>query len=244
MSDRDLHPSPPSADLSLPSLPAVRRVADSVHDLLREAIIEGRLPPGSRLSVPVLAQQFSVSRSPVREAVQRLVQEGLATEEPHRGAAVARLHPEELVPLYQIRETLEGLAARLAAEQADGEELASLRTTYEAHASALERGEASRHVALDLAFHAALRTASHNDELDQYLERVQGKIAIAMLGGRPQEWSKQAIVEHRAILEAVLARDPEAAEAAARAHIRRVTADIAALTPPAQRGRQRAMPQR
>ncbi|MCU1437044.1 MAG: hypothetical protein JWP66_131 [Naasia sp.] len=216
---------------ALPQLPQLRRVADSVHDVLREAIIEGRLPPGSRLSVPLLAQQFSVSRSPVREAVQRLVQEGLAKEEPHRGAAVARLRPEELVPLYEIREALEGMAARLVAEHARQDELAHLSAAYEAHASALGRGEASRHVGLDLNFHAALRAASHNEELQRYLERVQGKIAIAMLGGRPQEWSKQAIVEHRAILDAVLARDPDAAEAAARAHIRRVRADIAALNP-------------
>ena len=220
-----------AAESALPPLPQQRRVADSVHDLLREAIIEGRITPGSRLSVPLLAQQLLVSRSPVREAVQRLVQEGLAKEEPHRGAAVARLRPEELVPLYEIREALEGLAARLVAEHATPEELDQVRAAYEAHASALERGEATRHVALDLNFHAALRAASHNQELQRYLERVQGKIAIAMLGGRPQEWSKQAIVEHHTILEAVLARDPDAAEAAARAHIRRVRADIAALNP-------------
>ena len=213
----------------LAPLPQQPRVADSVHGQLRDAIIGGRLAPGSRLSVPHLAQQFDVSRSPVREAVQRLVQEGLATEEPHRGAVVARLDPEELIPLYEVREALEGLAARLAAVHADEAQLAELRTSHQVHEAALERGEAAQHVALDMAFHAALRSASHNDELCSYLERVQGKIAIAMLSGNPLVWSRQAIAEHAAILVAVLARDADAAEQAARRHIRRVRADIATL---------------
>lgn len=212
-----------------PALPQQRRVADSVHEALREAILAGRLRPGSRLSVPVLAQQLDVSRSPVREAVQRLVQDGLATEEPHRGAGVAELDPTELVPLYQIREVLEGLAARLAATHATDDELEGLARAHREHVAALQRGEAEHHVPLDLAFHATLRAATHNSELLQYLERVQGRIAIAMLGGNPLVWSRQAIVEHEAILDAVLARDADAAEAAARAHVSRVRHDIAAL---------------
>ena len=225
--------SPDSVGRTFAALPQPARVADSVYDTLRAAILQGQLGPASRLSVPLLAQQFSVSRSPVREAVQRLVQDGLATEQPHRGAEVARLDPAELVPLYQIREVLEGLAARLAAEHAEDAELEALAQAHERHTTALERGEADHHVPLDMAFHAALRSAAHNAELDQYLERVQGRIAIAMLGGTARGWSRHAIVEHRAILEAVLARDADAAEAAARAHIRRVRADIAELQPDA-----------
>ncbi|QZY30450.1 GntR family transcriptional regulator [Nocardioides coralli] len=232
MTDAQLTPDAvPHADspLALPALPQQRRVADSVHDTLRQAIIGGQLAPGSRLSVPVLAQQLEVSRSPVREAVQRLVQEGLATEEPRRGAGVAVLDPDELVPLYEIREVLEGLAARLAAQHATDEELDRLASAHRAHAEALERGEASHHAGLDMAFHAQLREASHNPELHGYLERVQGRIAIAILGGNPVVWSQQAIVEHQAILDAVLARDAAAAEDAARSHVQRVRHDISAL---------------
>lgn len=214
---------------TLAPLPHLPRVADSVHRALRDAIIGGRLRPGSRLSVPHLAQKLDVSRSPVREAVQRLVQDGLATEEPHRGAAVAMLDPTELIPLYEVREALEGLAASLAARCGDGDHLAALVQAHREHAAVLERGESSQFVARDMAFHAALRTASHNRELCSYLERLQGKIAIAMLGGNLAAWSRHAIVEHEAILTAVLAQDPERAELAARAHIARVRADIAAL---------------
>lgn len=213
----------------LPALPQQPRVADNVHAALRDAILSGGLPPGSRLSVPLLAQRFQVSRSPVREAVQRLVQEGLATEEPHRGAGVAELDPAELLPLYEVREMLEGLAARLAARDATASERADLRAAYDDHAEALKQGRYADHVPLDLEFHARLRTAAHNAELAGSLERVQGRIAIAILGGNPHAWSQHAIVEHRAILDAVLDRDPEAAEAAARVHVSRVRADIAAL---------------
>jgi DNA-binding GntR family transcriptional regulator len=215
--------------VTLPALPRQQRVADNVYDTLRQAIIEGKLPPGSRLSVPLLAQQFDVSRSPVREAVQRLVSDGLATEEPHRGAGVAVLDPTELVPLYEIREVLEGLAARLAAQHASDDELEQLADAHREHAAALDRGKASHHASLDLAFHAQLRLAAHHPELLSYLERVQGRIAIAILGGNPQVWSRHAIKEHQAILDAVLARDPRAAEEAARAHVQRVRHDIATL---------------
>lgn len=229
MTDAPHRPPPKPTAIALPALPRQQRVADSVHDTLRRAIIQGELPPGSRLSVPLLAQQLDVSRSPVREAVQRLVQDGLATEEPHRGALVAVLDPTELVPLYEIREVLEGLAARLAAQHASEAELEQLAEAHRQHADALDRGEDSHHAGLDMAFHAQLRGAAHHPELVAYLERVQGRIAIAILGGNPLAWSRHAIVEHQAILDAVLARDPVAAEAAARAHVQRVRRDIAAL---------------
>jgi DNA-binding GntR family transcriptional regulator len=142
---------------------------------------------------------------------------------------VAVLDPAELVPLYEIREVLEGLAARLAAQHATDTEREHLQRAHAEHAAALDRGDASHHVPLDLAFHAALRQAAHNPELLQYLERVQGKIAIAMLGGNPLVWSRHAIVEHQAILDAVLDGDPVLAEMVAREHVRRVRRDLAAL---------------
>lgn len=215
--------------LVLSALPRQTRVADSVYETLHAAIIAGQLPPGSRLSVPVLAQQLEVSRSPVREAVQRLVQDGLATEEPHRGAAVAVLDPAELVPLYEVREVLEGLAARLAAQHATASDLERLTRAHAEHSAALDRGEASHHAGLDMAFHAQLRASAHHPELVSYLDRVQGRIAIAILGGNPVQWSRHAIVEHQSILDAVLDRDPEAAERAARGHVERVRRDIAHL---------------
>lgn len=210
-------------------LPERPRVADHIYLRLRDAILSNQLSPGSRLSVPSIARQFGVSRSPVREAVQRLVQDGLASEEPHRGAVVTSLKPEELVSLYQVREVLEGLAVRLAAEHATRDELAAMQVTLQQQTDAVERGDLQQHIVLDLRFHALIREAARNDDLTEFLERVQSKVMIAMLSGDSATWPKQAVAEHRRILEAILAGDADAAEAAARAHVVRVREAIAGL---------------
>lgn len=204
------------------------RAADRIYGHLREAVLARELDPGSRLSIPRLAVQFGVSRSPVREAVQRLVQDGLATEEPHRGGAVATITADELLPLYEVREMLEGLAARLAAQRATRDELARLHTEQRSHEHAVENGDIRAHVEHDLAFHKLLRQAAGNAELRLALERVQGRVTIAMLSADYATWPAKAVAEHRSILDAVIAADPDAAESAARAHIVRVRQDIAA----------------
>jgi DNA-binding GntR family transcriptional regulator len=102
--------------MGLGRLPPADRIADTVDEKLCNAIFARTLQPGTRLSVPALAAELGVSRSPVREAVLRLTQERLAREEPRRGAVVAHIGPRELTALYEVREVLEGLAARLAVE--------------------------------------------------------------------------------------------------------------------------------
>lgn len=210
-------------------IPERPRVADHVYARLRDAIVTNQLTPGSKLSVPSIAGQLRVSRSPVREAVQRLVLDGLATEEPHRGAVVARIRVEELVPLYEVREVLEGLAVRLAAQRATREELAGMQVTLQQHAEAVEREDLQQHITLDMQFHALLLDAARNPDLTDFLQRVQRKMVIAMVSGDSSTWPKKAIAEHRQILEAVLAGDPAQAEAAARAHVTRVRDNLAAM---------------
>ncbi len=95
-----------------------QRLADQVYAVLRGQILARELVPGDHLSVPVLAESLGLSRSPVREAVQRLVVEGLAVEEFHRGARVAGVDADDLADVYAVRGVLEGLAAALVAEPA------------------------------------------------------------------------------------------------------------------------------
>src|SRR2546430_3105144 len=103
--------------------PSQRSLAGRAHDELRTRILDGALAPGTALSVPALATDLGMSRSPVREAVQRLIHDGLATHVAHRGAEVARVDAGELNQLYVVKEPLEGLAARRATERLtlDGE---------------------------------------------------------------------------------------------------------------------------
>lgn len=91
------------------------RLADAVYERLRQAIFAGEIAPGSRLSIPGLAGRLGVSRSPVREAVLRLVRDGLAVDQPRRGVALIVLDAQNLLPVYEVRAVLEGLAARAAA---------------------------------------------------------------------------------------------------------------------------------
>jgi DNA-binding GntR family transcriptional regulator len=93
------------------------RVGEAVYRQLRQRILIGQLSPGSRLSVPAIARELGVSRSPVRDAVLQLVREGLGQETLNRGAVVRTLSREELANLYEAGEALEGMAARLAAHR-------------------------------------------------------------------------------------------------------------------------------
>jgi len=180
------------------------------------------------LSVPDLARQLSVSRSPVREAVQRLVQEGLAISVPHRGAVVARIGVEDLQELYEVREMLEGLAARRATERLDSTARSELASLVEQHREALEREDLEGHVRLDMRFHLQIRKLAGNERLAEMLDRLQGQVRLAMhsLWGR-YDAPRHALEDHEKILAAVLSNDPDAAEIAARAHIARVRAALA-----------------
>lgn len=187
-----------------------------------------RLPPGAALSVPDLARQLSISRSPVREAVQRLVQEGLAISVPHRGAVVARIGVEDLQELYEVREMLEGLAARRATERLDSTARSELASLVEQHREALERKDLEGHVSLDMRFHLRVRELAGNKRLVEMLNRLQGQVRLAMhsLWGR-YDAPRRALEDHEKILAAMLGGDPDAVERAARAHIARVRAALA-----------------
>lgn len=202
-------------------LPTRRRTTDDIYDSLRDDILASRIRPGNKLSVPNLAEHFGVSRSPVREAVQKLVQQGLASEEIHRGAVVAQLDPMSVVRLYELREVLEELAAKLAADRASDDELLVLETILEKHERAIIDRDFVGHLQLDMEFHAAIRMAARNEHLMESLERVQDKVAIAMLAA-DVSWPQHAIQEHRAILSALRSRSPEDAAFAAKAHISRL----------------------
>jgi len=205
----------------LDSVEPVELLATRAYEKLRDAILAYRLLPGDRLSVPDLARQMRISRSPVREAVQRLIHEGLAEHVTHRGAEVARVEPIDLLQLYVVREVLEGLAARLAAQHVDPETSAALQLILERHEQAVLRDDDDKtHTELDIEFHRRIRELGGNPHLSEMLGRVQGRAHLALHSlWRGKEASRLAVREHRRILAAIVAADPDAAEQAARAHV-------------------------
>lgn len=202
-------------------------LSDQAYVVLRDAIFEKRLPPGSRLSVPDMAERLGISRSPVREAVARLAHEGLVKMVPNKGGVVAELGIDDLLEIYELREILEGLAASLAAARVNDESLGQLRNLYERHVQVVEAGRTDEHMALDMAFHRLTRELTGNRRLLYTLDRLQGQIRLAMSTTQQSRGGMaQAVAEHQVILNALATRDPVRAENAAREHIRRLRRDL------------------
>ncbi|MHA6625719.1 GntR family transcriptional regulator [Pseudonocardia sichuanensis] len=211
------------------------QLAERTYEAVKSAILVNRLPPGTPLSVPELARQLGVSRSPVREAVQRLIYDGLATHAPNRGAEVSRVDIDDLRQLYLVREQLEGLAARLATEHLDADSLAGLREILAEHEAALATSSGEdilAHIDLDRRFHRTLRELAANPHLTAALEPMAGRSHFALHSlWRSPDAPRLALDEHRQIVEAMVAGDPELAAEAARRHIARLRTRLSQAKP-------------
>ncbi len=195
-------------------------VREAAYERLKRAITEGEFLPGDRLAEPELATRLGVSRTPVREAIQRLAQEGLVELLPGRGARVKRLSPLEVAEVYEVRSAIEAEAARLAAERATDAEIASL-ARLQARIEALDPDDHKAQTEADLAFHAALVEAAHNRRLGEFFHSLDALLALIKRYSRDQNQSPATLAEHRSIVEALRARDPEAAACAVRRHVER-----------------------
>jgi DNA-binding GntR family transcriptional regulator len=192
---------------------SVELLGDTVHTALLARILDGRLPPGTPLSVPALAAELGVSRSPVRDSVQRLVAEGIAVSAPHAGAKVATVTAEDLSEVFRVREVLDGLAAAEATERVDRDGLTRLAALVAAEEEALGQDpDPARDAGMDLQFHAAVRELSGNATLADTLRRLEVRAHLSGAG----LWADQ---RHRELLAAVQAGDVAAARGAAAAHV-------------------------
>jgi DNA-binding GntR family transcriptional regulator len=196
-------------------------VTETVLRRLRDDLLSGALPPGTPLSVPALAARLGVSRSPVRESVLQLVHDGLAVASPRSGARVAVIDDTTMRSLLEVREVLDGLAARQAVARATGADVAGLQVMLIEQEEALDGpADGGRDAQLDLAFHTAVRRLSGNQPLVDTLHRlhVQGHLYRSATWGAEED-RRFAVREHRRIVDAVEAGDAVAAEGAARAHV-------------------------
>jgi DNA-binding GntR family transcriptional regulator len=192
-----------------------------IVEQLRDDILAGRLSPGSRLIECDLTARFTVSRGPVREALRRLSADGLIEHWPHRGAVVRRLTEREIRELFAIRIEMEALAARLAAA-GDAREwrarfVAAIQPIY-----ADTPRVACEYLKENAAFHGAVMALADNLQLRELAVRLQLPLIMAQVGDVLTPVVLEASVrEHRAITQAILDRDPEAASARMRAHLER-----------------------
>lgn len=189
------------------------------YSLVLDAIDRGDYRPGDRLVELDLAERFGVSRTPIREALQRLETQSVVARD-GRSLIVASFDHDQLGELYVVRAELEGLAARLAAQHAAPEEIAVLREMVRRDHEILDQTDALSRS--NKRFHRQIHLASHNRYLIQQLEMVHRTMALLSsttlaASGR----GARALDEHAAILDAIELRDGDAAEAAIRVHISR-----------------------
>ncbi len=194
---------------------------DRVYEKLRDAILDGTLKPGTKLVETSLAEQMGVSRTPVREALQRLASEGLAEITPRKGVIVQGLSVEEVEEVFLIREVLEGLAGFLAAKRISEAQIDVLEIILKKSEVALAEGRISDFISLNSDFHKAIVEAGHSSRLKQLLDVVLTQIGrYRRLSMADPERRRRSVPEHWMILEAIKARDPAAAERALRQHSR------------------------
>ncbi len=187
------------------------------YALILEAIDSHMYKPGDRLVESDLAERFGVSRTPIREALQRLETQSLLTRD-GRSLIVASLDHTQMAELYVVRGELEGLAARLAARHATPEEIRVLREMLEADQSLL--GDPSAMSRANKRFHKQIHLASHNRFLVQQLDLVHRSMALLATTSLVAEGRGEvALAEHAAIVDAIEAGDGDAADKALREHI-------------------------
>lgn len=187
------------------------------YTLILDLIDRGEIAPGARLVETELADRLGVSRTPVREALQRLEAQDVVARD-GRSLRVATLDHDQLGELYEVRGVVEGLAARLAARHAAPEEIQVLQQMVEDDRALI--GDATALALANRRFHRQLHRASHNRYLSQMLQGMRRTMALmssTTLG--TIERGAETVDEHNAIVEAIAARNESAAQAAAELHI-------------------------
>lgn len=200
-----------------------RTLADRVCKQIVTAIVKGELLPGQKISEPELARTYGISRGPLREAIRRLEGWRLVERKPHIGARVVKLSARELIEIYRVREALEGMACRLAAEHMTQDEIDSLKALLDTHELSIEQREGRSYFQKegDLDFHYRIVQGSKNAKLQEmlgadlyHLVRMY-RYQFSVSSSRP----KRALKEHRQIIDAIESRDAELAEMLMRRHI-------------------------
>jgi len=209
-----------SSEQSLQNYPSK---TEKVYDLLLESIIKRRLSLGQRLVERDLAEKLGVSKTPIREALNRLKKEGLVEGAPYRGFFVAQISPKDMEEIYKLREVLEGLAARDASEKINKGQTRQLNSIVQSLENYVEGKDLESYSSLDLKFHNLLAAISKNERLSQTMQLLQNQTRILMstsvvLPGRVEA----SLKEHKKITDAVMSHKSNLAEQFAREHIKNV----------------------
>ncbi|OLF08036.1 hypothetical protein BLA60_24505 [Actinophytocola xinjiangensis] len=198
-------------------------LSSMAYQALRHAILSGRLAPGSHVSVRPLCEEFDLSATPVKAALHALEREGFLVLRPHRGFFVPEVNRADMRELYELREVLDGIAARRAATAPDRSGLVTrLNALVDQQAKELAKPDLSGYGDLDVLFHQEILTAAGNGRLQHVAENMIGQLRLgratsARVPGRPAA----ALSEHTEIIAAIAAGQGSQAERLARRHVRK-----------------------
>lgn len=201
-------------------LDTYRPLRDLVSEHIRQAIISGIFHPGERLMEIQLAEEMGVSRTPVREAIRKLELEGLVVMIPRRGTYVANISIKDINEVYEVRTALDVLAAGLAAERINEDELEMMQRLLVEIGQNIEEGNIEKIVEIDTAFHDILYQASRNERLVSIISNLREQ--ITSLRGRSMMYPgrlAKTLEEHRSIVDSIAKRDSEKAQRAVRVHM-------------------------
>ncbi len=197
----------------------VQNASAAATELIHEAILDGRLEPGSRLKEEELARELGISRTPVREALLMLQADGLIVAEPNRGAVVRTHDAEDLRDLYQLRALLEGYATRLAAAKMSDDEIGLLRESCDRF-DAIADDDVRELVKENLLFHSAIHAAADSERLSWMVQRViELPLVYKSYIWYSPDQKRISAHYHRQIANALGDRDAERAELVMREHI-------------------------
>jgi DNA-binding GntR family transcriptional regulator len=202
------------------NLDSYKPLRELVLEAIREAIKNGTLQPRERLMEIQLADDLGVSRTPVREALRKLEQEGFIVMVPRKGAYVSDLSMKDVADVFEIRAALDGLAGGLAAERITDEELELMERMLVEKGEAINHNDIDKLVEADTKFHEAMYMASRNERLSNIISNLREQIqrfrltSLSVPGRR-----EDSLKEHRELLEAIQARDVQLARQLAQEHI-------------------------
>jgi len=204
-------------------------ITDVVADNIREAILDGEIPIGSKVSVSQICAELEVSATPVKAAFKMLQAEGLLITKPRSGTYISDFARSNLENTAYIRSSLEGVAAYLATIEATDDELEEIGRILDQADEAIRKGDLDKLVSINTSFHKAIRMATHNSYLIMLIEQLVSfdftfrKSALQSIPER-----KTGMREHHEVLSFMRAKEPEKAERALINHIRRSAHEVVA----------------
>jgi DNA-binding GntR family transcriptional regulator len=201
---------------------------------IRRMLVNGDLPPGTKVVVRLLSERLELSPTPIKSALAGLERDGFLVAVPHRGYFVPEVAVEDMREIYELREVLDGMAARNAARVPDAEGFVrcTLQPLYDEQRRLLETEGGRGYSAADIDFHRAIWHASGNARLTQFLDNLGGQLRFGSGSSSKQPGRiAQALGEHAAIMAALAAGDGALAERLSRAHVRRAAEAFGGVVP-------------